>query len=241
MHTSEKNNDASSPWPRCALADHLFSELFTKFTLANPLLANLEIRFLSTAGVRLQTLIDHWILPPDDALARKLAEAGLEERITEEGDVVWKHEKARLPELRFKAKRTTPCLALMVEDIALFASANGLDLSFKHGDDDSQYECAHLDLSFGELMVIARRGYSGYAPGHLSSELRSSLTEIRKVFRSRLRFGDEKHVIAETLRLFNFAADQIWRDRAVDEFFSAERDYYVSRNTAACYGSMNSN
>ncbi len=233
MLPTENSPDLNSPWPRCAYADRIFTELFTKFLASAPLISELNERFLSTAGVRLQDIIDHWILPPDDVLAHQVAESGLEERKNIEGDIVWKHEKARLPALRFKSKRTTPCMAIEVQDIELFASQNSLDLSLKHGDAGSQYECAHLDLTVGELMVIARRGYAGYAPGSVSAEQMTMLEKAKTSFRTRSRDGEESRVIAEALLIFERVAAGIGRDRAVDEFFSAEREYYLSRNAAA--------
>ncbi len=233
MSQNHTSSETVSPWPICFEADKIFADLYANFVQANAEIKILQGRFLTTAGVRIENRIDHWILPPDADLMAQLESAGLRKITTEEGDQVWRHEEARLPHLRFKSKRSTPCMAIHVEDISKFADANQLDLSLKHGDTDSQYECAHLNLPAGELMVIARRGYAGYAPGSLTSKLTDGLNESRMMFRTRSRAGNEREVIENALRIFNLAAEKIGRDRAVDEFFSAEREYYLSRNTAA--------
>lgn len=225
-----KQSEILRPAPRAA---EFFEELFQDFAAQNPLVRNLEARFLETAGVRIQNLADHWILPEDPELRAKLPEWGLTETTLPEGDKVWKCLGARLPDLRFKAKRTTPCLALIVENAEDFAVSNQLDLHACHGDAESAYQCAHLALDNGELMPIVRNGCNGYAPGTLSEEEREALAVVRERFANRRRSGEESAVIAQTIQLVEEAIALIGRDRAADEFFLAERNYYLKRNAAA--------
>lgn len=220
-------------WPRCPEAAAFFERQFRQFAAANPLLEEMEKRFHAEAGVHLPHLVDHWIFPALPGLTDELAALGLVETTMPEGDRVWKHPAARFPGVRIKAKRTTPCLALLVENIEDFARANGLALSACHGDSDSAYQCGHLDLPNGELMPIARRGYAGFAPGTLTNEDSAKLAEARERFRNRDRSGDELDVIARTRLLAEQVIAEIGRDRATDEFFAAEREYYMTRNAAA--------
>lgn len=222
---------SAGPWPRCPEAAAFFQDLFNSFAEANPQVAQLAARFAEDAGVDLAALVDHWILPPDSTLPSKLTAMGLIEVTLPEGDVVWEHPGARLPRLRFKAKRTTPCLALGVEDIAEFATKNQLALSACHGDAESAYQCGHLELPQGELMPIVRRGYRGFAPGTLPST--EELAAARMAFRERPRQGDELAVIAEAATRFQQAQKALGSGRATEEFFAAEREYYLTRNAAA--------
>lgn len=220
-------------WNRAPEATALFDDLFRSFATANPLLAQLEDRFLSVAGVRIQNLVDHWILPTDEALKAKLPTLGLVEHEMPEGDRVWKHPGARLPALRFKSKRTTPCLALLVENIDSFANANEITLDACHGDIDSGYQCAHLSLPAGELMPITRQGYNGYAPGTLSEAEAGRLATLRQKLSQRQRVGEESTVIALATDLARELVTELGIGRATDEFFLSERNYYIKKNSAA--------
>jgi hypothetical protein len=225
--------DTTGPWPRCPEAEAFFDNQLRAFAAANPLIEALMTRFLNGAGVRLHNLIDHWTFPETPGLTEELASLGLVETTLEEGDRVWKHPEARLPAARIKSKLTAPRLALAVEDIPLFAEANGLAITACHGDPDARYQCSHLPLPNGELMPIARRGYSGFAPGTLSEAEAGALAHAREALRNRGRTGNGDEVLRRTQMLLESVSGEIGRDRAVDEFFAAERDYYMTRNRAA--------
>ena len=230
MSTPSTNTEnIAGPWPRCPEAAAYFQELFQYFANQNPQIAQLAQRFEAEAGVDILSLVDHWILPPTGGLIERWEVLGLVKKTLPEGDEVWEHPGARLPRLRVKAKRTTPCLALGVESIAEFAAKNHLALEACHGDDDSGYQCGHLSLPHGELMPIVRRGYRGFAP---QSRL-DGLEAARAEFAARPRTDDEQASIAAAQKLFGKHAATLRRGRATDEFFAAERDYYLARNAAA--------
>jgi len=220
-------------WLRAPQSAEFFERLFHEFATQNPLIERLEARFLDVAGVRMQSLVDHWILPEDPELRAQLPKLGFVEVTLPEGDKVWQHPGVRLPHLRFKQKRVTPCLALLVENASDFSTAHNLNLDACHGDEGSTYQCAHLTLESGELMPIVRNGYSGYAPGTLSNEEREALIVVRERLANRNRSGEESLVIAQTHQLIEEAIALVGRDRTADEFFLAERNYYLTRNSAA--------
>ncbi|MGC4044904.1 MAG: hypothetical protein QM758_14010 [Armatimonas sp.] len=223
---------ASEPWPRCPEAAAYFSELLKDFCAKNPPLAVLAERLESEGGVDLHALVDHWVLPSSDGLETHLYSLGLIKTVTPEGDEVFAHPGARLPRVRIKNK-PAPILALGVENIAEFCEKQSLPLHACHGDDDAAYQCGHVSLPYGEIMPIARRGYTGFAPAELSEETATALTATRDSFTSRTRAGDELAVIAEAHTRFEEAARTLGRGRATDEFFAAERVYYLARNAAA--------
>ena len=165
-------------WPRCPEAAAFFQNQFHAFAAANPEIEAMAARFLNGAGVSILNLVDHWILPDTSGLPDDLLTMGYAEVTMPEGDRVWTHPEARLPRLRFKSKVEAPVLALGVESIAHFVEANGLQLASCHGDPDSRYLCAHYPLPNGELMLIERRGYNGFAPGTLNAEERARIEKI---------------------------------------------------------------
>jgi hypothetical protein len=218
-------------WPRCPEAAAWFEQQLKDFAAQNPLVDELRAKFL-TKGVALASLVDHWILPEGSVPLDVLTDMGMEPVTHPEGDTVWKHTGARLPGVRFK-KRDAPTLALLVEDVEAFGKANGLDFEAVHGDADSQYRCAHLPLAYGELMPISRRGYAGFAPGTIDRDYWLSLKAVRQDFRRRNRNTGTFAAIEELRQTFHTAARLVGNDRAVEEFFFAEREYYLTRNAAA--------
>ena len=225
-------------WPRCPETAAFFARRFDDFAEANPLIAQMAERFRATAGVELLSLADHWILPLEPGLEAKLPALGLTERTTAENDVVWQRDGARLPGVRIKSKRDTPVLALRVENLDEFAAANGLRYDSVHGDFDSRYQCAHVALPYGELMPVARRGYAGFAPGSLVHYQRRDIETARNSFRERERRerdGNLADVFADVYERVSTAVSLLGAGRAAEEFFAAERDYYLTRNRAARY------
>lgn len=221
------------PWPRCPEAAAFFDGLLDGFVRANPPIEALAERFLNVAGVRLQNLVDHWTLPETPGAEEKLAALGLMETTLPEGDRLWKHPGARLPGVRFKSRVKAPRLALLVEDIPLFAEANGLELDSCHGDPGAAYQCGHIALPDGELMPITRNGYNGFAPGTLSAEEAQTLAKAREALRHRDREGGDAAVLERAQTLIESVIGGIGRDRATDAFFAAEREYYMTRNAAS--------
>ncbi len=219
-------------WERCPEAANWFEERLQEFAARNPIIEALGAKFL-TKGVALGALVDHWILPEGSMPLAALTAIGLQPVTMPEGDTVWKHPGARLPGVRFKSNRNAPTLALLVEDVDAFASANCLELTAIHGDTDSAYRCGHLPLEWGELMPVARRGYAGFKPGERDRHTAEALTAARTQFDIRIRELNTFAVINILREIFQEAADQIGSARAVEEFFFAERQYYLERNAAA--------
>jgi hypothetical protein len=221
-------------WPRCPEAAQWFAQLFHAFAAANPQVEMLARQF-QKVGVDILTLVDHWILSEAARDEAALTAYGLSHATMPEGDEVWSHPQARLPKVRFKAKRATPCLALRVDSVEDFAQANGLTYDSCHGEPNSGYQCAHLALPEGELMPIARRGYAGFAPRALTATERANLAQVEALFLERDRSGAESEVVARAQTLVEQAVALVGQDRAADVFFAAERVYYETRNAAARY------
>ncbi len=220
-------------WPRCPKAAAFFEAQLRDFAAANPSLAVMEERFRSCAGVLLLNLVDHWTLPDTADLRHYLAQIGLCERTTEDGDAFWEHPGARLPRVRLDSSLSSPRLALVAENLTDFAEANGLPTQGQHGDPDSGYEEVRYPLPCGELAVVVRQGYAGFRPGELPPASARALARARETLRDRSRDGDEADVLRETQALLCRLTEELGADRTTDEFFAAERAYYLTRNRAA--------
>ena len=219
---------SSEPWPRCPDAAAYFAALLSEFCAKNPPVAALAERLEQGGGVDLHSLVDHWILPPSEGLEEQLLALGLVKNTLPEGDEVFFHSGARLPKVRIKNK-PAPILALGVESISEFCEKQNLPLDALHGEDDSGYQCGHVTLPYGELMPVVRRSYVGFAP----QAAPKNLAEVRESFRTRPRQGDELSVIAEARARFEIAEKSLGAGRATEEFFAAERTFYLTRNAAA--------
>ena len=227
------DDNAVSPYPRCADAAEFFARRMRAFADANPDVAALESRFLE-AGVDILTLVDHWTLPASPDLAEDLRTWGFVEEALDGGTArAWAHPLARLPRVRLDAQVAEPRLALAVEEVGDFLKRSGLPDEGRAGDDDSAYETAEVAVPVGRLSVVARRGYRGFQPGWLDGAGYAALADARAAFRARPRAGSEADVVAEAAQRFAGAAERLGRGRAVEEFFAAERDYYLARNAAA--------
>ena len=222
-------------WPRRPEAAQFYAKLFSDFAVKNPTIAAMAERFRTGAGVDILALVDHWILPPQLALETELPALGFIAETNAEGDEFYSVPGTRLPLVRIKANRETPTLALRVENLDDFATANGLTYNSVHGDFDSRYQCAHVALQQGELMPIVRRGYAGFAPGSLTDYQRRNLNSVRAAFRGRPRELDDALTMTAAYSLVPNAVKTLGAGRATDEFFASERDYYLTRNFAARY------
>ena len=237
MIASEKHapvNGTYDAWPRCPEAIVFFEDLFSQTCAENSELKLLSERFYETAGVRMQCLIDHWTLPESLESREKLMEIGLLEGETCDSiERIWSHPAARFPKVRLEAELSLPRVCIAVENLIDFAEAEDLPNRGQHGDTDSGYEEIRFPLMNGELAVIVRQGYSGFTPGSLSAAELQALTAIRDGLRGRNREGEDEAVLMETHKHMTSLCEMIGRERATDEFFAAEREYYMTRNLAS--------
>lgn len=220
-------------WPRCPAAAAFFETELHALLAANPVVAEMAARFHSGAGVSLLPLVDHWAFPESAALRTQLTSLGLCETRTADGDPVWEHPAARLPRVRLESDLSAPRLALAAENLTDFAEANDLPTQGQHGDPDSGYEEVRYPLNHGELAVVVRQGYAGFRPGELTPGAARALARARQALRERRRDGDEADLLRAAGELVQSVIEELGVDRATDEFFAAEREYYLTRNRAA--------
>jgi len=231
-HDTRQSDKTVETWPRCPEAALFFEEQFAAFANANAVISDLATQLHDHAGVDIRTLVDHWIFPREPEILTLLGDCGLISTQIE-GEEVWEHPTGRLPRVRTATEIYCPRLALGVEDVDAFLHTHDIAHTSRLGDSGGAYEETHCPIPHGELVVVARRGYRGFTPSTLSDDDRGSLTSVRASFDNRDRGGDEGDAITRASKLFTAAADKIGLGRAVDEFFAAERRFYMTRNGAA--------
>lgn len=228
-HTTEEGQ----VWPRCSHAAAFFEGRLWAFAAANPPVAAMAERFLNSAGVRLQSLVDHWLLPDMPEIREELTACGLTETRTSDGDPVWLHPQARLPRVRLSSDCELPRLTLATEEMDRFLSINGLGVLETAGDRDSGYEEAVYPMAFGDLGMVVRLGYDGFRPQTLSAQAAKKIDWARTTFQTRDRSGGDAATLARAQCLVESVISEIGPDRATDAFFAAEREYYMEANAAA--------
>lgn len=220
-------------WLRHPLAAQLVTAAYSNFVTDNPPVAALADRMLKSAGVSMIHLVDHWVLPDTGETRQRLADCGFVPVQTEDGDIAFVCHGARLARVRLDSDIMRPRMALAVENIGDFTSAWGLPDVGRFGDTDSGYEEARFPMPAGELAAVVRIGYSGFRPGELNASSLRTIREVRQTLRSRGRAGDASTAIAAASSLLSGVIEEVGCNRAVDELFTAEREYYTERNMAA--------
>lgn len=220
--------ESTTVWPRCAEASDLFTTLLDRFAAGSGAIGDIRKRLLQHAGIRMEHVVDHWELPPDPALEERLHAAGLCRALVD-GERVWEHPEARFPTVRFVAEGA-PALALRVEDAQIFLAANSLTAAEWQGAPDAPYHAARCRLPEGDLLAVARKGYRGFRPKEAPGTL--ELSRARQAFRLRLR-SEAGGTISALSQIYASAEAALGADRATEEFFAAEREFYMARNAAA--------
>jgi hypothetical protein len=131
-------------------------------------------------------------------------------------------------------------LAIKAESVADFLFARSIDSRTEiWGDQLSPLRMAKVDRQGDtELWAIERHGYRGMRPTKtITGQALASLTH-REEFRRRRRqypigVESERMGFDEASRLISLASADLGVDWACDLFFSAEREYWQSRNKAA--------
>ncbi len=220
-----------SPWPRCPEAAEYFENRLKQFVCKVPELGLIEQNLYNTTGVLLLNLVDHWILPHTLENEKIMRELGLEPHSFPD-TVVYRHPSARLPAVRLMAV-TNDRPVFGVEDISHFSISHKLTPDMVAGDFDSEYEEATNTFSNGAFGVVVRKGYSGFLPGIMTTELSEKLREARQLLIERDRPADDTAAILRAEEVVDKLVKLLGTARAADEFFHYERMYYTSRNSAA--------
>ncbi len=188
-------------------------------------------RLQRDTGTRLIDWVDHFVLPAEDRLETHLRELGFEVTPLAERHV-WQHPAAVLPDVVTHGGAVRQ-MAIKVDSVADFLRANRINDRTIHGNSpESRVRKARIarrpDV---ELWVLERHGCRGWQ-SPLAVDARAVSWHKETFRRRRRRFDMEAVGFEHTGRLIRQAVSDLGTGLACDTFFSAEREYWLSRNRA---------
>jgi len=234
MNTDEINNPS---WKQQPAAAELIEELLERFR-QSPEIKIFEQRLRDETGTRLVDWIDSVFVSSDHDLLRRLEEVGFQ--CDGEDPSVWQHAGGDFPQVccdrRFFQNDTiAEIAAIKVDCVDDFCRIHAVDSSNCRGKQGSQLRTAQIKSDNGPgLAVVERHGWHSFDWPNVSDEHITQASEHRRALRERLRDGeDESPGFRSASDLIDSASLDLGIDWTCDLFFSAEREYWMSRNRAA--------
>ena len=218
-----------SPWPRRTAAAALINREISAVVDNHPFVHHLASK-LAGAGVDITSIVD-FIVVPSVQFQLEWTSAGFtrQEGVDELG---FSCTDAQLPSVLVCPMSTTVKLYLRVESIEAFLDANNLQAVPIHGDPEANLRYSDELVSGSNCYLVQRSGTRGYSVTSHPENFYVAITDVRSKFANRPRSGDDLADTRGALQAFTTAEALIGNGRAVDEFFAAERDYWMSRNSA---------
>jgi hypothetical protein len=206
----------------------------------NPVIAKLSDQLRDVTGTRLTDWIDHVALSDADSLGLigELADIGYSQPGLEEQGV-WRHPLGMFPAVIVGGSRTR--IALRCDSVDDCLSALPQKLGLPHVDSKQvtgprggTYRHVVIDHhDAAELWLVERHGYTGFgAPADTAKEIAAAARHLDAFRQRQRRFPNFEAGFKHASNLFAAAADEIGTDWACDLFFTAEREYWQSRNRA---------
>ena len=218
-----------SPWPRRTAAAALVNSAISTVVDGHPFVHHLAGK-LNTIGVDIAHIVD-FIVVPSEHFHHEWTAAGFarQEGIDELGFAC---PDAQLPSVLVCPKSATNKLYIRVESIEAFLSANNLQNVEIHGSPDADLRFSDELIPGSSCYLAQRNGTRGYSVVSPSDSYAAVVDAVRDAYANRPRTGDDLTDTRGALQAFIKAETLVGTGRAVDEFFSAERDYWMSRNAA---------
>ncbi|MBS0202062.1 MAG: hypothetical protein JSS49_04120 [Planctomycetes bacterium] len=216
-----------SPQPAPArFVQRILSDLVER----SPFAAELSQRMLTETGTRLVDWLDHIGLPIDDPALRELPEVGYVRSHSLDG---WEHRQGLFPRIR-EVHETSRKLAIKVESVVDFLAAHGLTGVTVEGAPLGRVRAATVARENNvEVLAIERRGSLAFDPDPVEQVPLAAILHHGEALRLRRRdFANDDDGFIHAIRLIESAIVDLGRDRACDLFFTAEREYWLRRNTA---------
>jgi hypothetical protein len=221
--------DKISPWPRRIAAAALVNKEISTVVDSHPFVHRLAGK-LATVGVDITSIVD-FIVVPSDQFHQEWTNAGF---VRQPGvaELGFACADAQLPSVLVCPMSTTIKLYLRVESIEDFLAANNLPHVNDYGTSDADLRYSDELVPGSNCYLVQRSGTRGYSVTSHPASYADSLAEVRSLFRDRPRTGDDLSDTRGASQAFIKAEGMVGTGRAVDEFFTAEREYWMSRNTA---------
>ena len=218
-----------SPWPRRTAAAALVNSAISTVVDGHPFVHHLAGK-LNTIGVDIAHIVD-FIVVPSEHFHHEWTSAGFarQEGIDELGFAC---PDAQLPSVLVCPKSATYKLYIRVESIEAFLTANNLQNVEIHGSPDADLRFSDELIPGSSCYLVQRNGTRGYSVVSPSDSYTAAVDAVRDAYANRPRTGDDLTDTRGAQQAFIKAEILVGTGRAVDEFFSAERDYWMSRNAA---------
>jgi hypothetical protein len=229
-------------WQPQPAAAEFVGALLERCIQTNPHIGKLAQRMCDETGTRLVDWIDSITLANQPSFAAELADAGYE--LHPEDPQTFRHPEGIFPAVRVlnprggngQPPKSPASLAIKVSSVddfaAAFTEAGRPEVTGAIG---GQLRTCTFPCDNGpDLIAVERHGWPGFERPTNSPQQIAAAAKHRQAFADRRRDCDSDKAGFELAeRLFDAAADDLGRDWACDLFFAAERDYWLSRNTAA--------
>ena len=218
-----------SPWPRRTAAAALINRKIASVVDGHPFVHHLEGK-LAGIGIDITSICDFIVVPSDQfhiewTSAGFTRQAGVDE-------LGFSCPDAQLPTVLVCPKSSTAKLYLRVESIEAFLDANSLESVTIFGDPVADLRYSDELVAGSNCFLVQRSGTRGYSVPTHSESFPDAITQVRHVYYDRPRSGDDLADTRGALQAFTKAEALVGNGRAVDEFFAAERNYWMSRNSA---------
>jgi hypothetical protein len=246
-------------WEVQPAAARWVSQAIASFRERNERIDRLADVLRNETGTRLIDWIDHLAIDAgseeNQRLANQLADVGYVSD-SEIDRTIWRHRRGLFPPvllgaglngLAIRVDWLDDCLAALPAALGINARCEELFgqlggqfrqacLYAESGDSPTERPCAAhvMDYATPALWAVERHGYQGLVVPHAEVEQIDAAAGHLKAFRSRERsFFRSEEGFEYAIRLIAAAADDVGTDWACDLFFSAEREYWQSRNHGA--------
>jgi len=217
-------------WTPQPKAEAVVRKLCGEFLAGNLFAAKLALRMKEESGTRFVDWLDHFSLPDSSELRGELVEAGFVLR----GEA-YVHEGGIFPVIVLRNKEAMEA-AIKVESVVDFLVANHvIAQEGVEGPPLAPVRRVRVNSEGGaELWIVERHGTKDLKLTDWSPNEAVSALGHLEAFRLRRRlFADESEGISRAGRLIDAAVADLGQGYAADLFFSAEREYWQSRNRAA--------
>jgi hypothetical protein len=221
--------ESISPWPRRTAAAALINREITALVDGHPFVHHLAGK-LDTIGIDITHIVD-FIVVPSAKFHHAWISAGFSRQagIDELGFAC---PDAQLATVLVCPKSASTKLYIRVESIEAFLNANNLQTVNVHGSPEADLRYSDELVSGSSCFLVQRSGTRAYTVVSNADSYPAATEVVREAFANRPRTGDDLADTRGAQQAFIKAEALVGTGRAVDEFFSAERDYWMSRNAA---------
>ena len=218
-----------SPWPRRTAAAALVNSAISTVIDGHPFVHHLAGK-LETVGIYLTSIVD-FIVVPSDHFHHEWISAGFTRKDSVD-ELAFTCPDAQLPSVLVCPKAATCKVYIRVESIEAFLNANNLQNVVIHGSAEADLRYSDELVPESKCFLVQRNGARGYSVVTLSENYIDAIETVKESYSNRPRTGDDLTDTRGAQQAFIKAEALVGTGRAVDEFFSAERDYWMSRNAA---------